>query len=117
MDYSAVESEYSSGFGALAKRIPGPAKAFEALFSSAVKDGALSRKTKELIAFGIAITVRCNGCIASHAKSALAAGATPEEVAEMIGIAILMGGGPATVYGVEAMQAFDQFAAAKLAAE
>lgn len=54
--------------------------------------------------------MRCDGCIASHAKAVLKAGATREEVAEMIGVAIFMGGGPSTVYGAEAMQAYDQFA-------
>lgn len=116
-DYSTIDSEYTSGFGDLKEAIPGPTKAFEELFSTSIKDGALSRKTKELIAFGIAIVVRCDGCIAAHSKSVLAAGASREEVAEMIGVAILMGGGPATVYGVEAMQAFDEFFAAKVAAE
>jgi AhpD family alkylhydroperoxidase len=116
-NYSTIEREYTSGFGELAKEIPGPAKAFGDLFAASVKDGALSRKSKELIAFSIAIVVRCDGCIAAHSKSVLAAGATREEVAEMIGVAILMGGGPATVYGVEAMRAFDEFSAAKAAAE
>jgi len=116
-NFSKIASEYSSGFGELAKEIPGPTKAFEDLFTTSVKDGALSRKTKELIAFGIAIAVRCDGCIAAHSKSVLAAGASRDEVAEMIGVAILMGGGPATVYGVEAMRAFDEFSAAKVAAE
>lgn len=90
--YSTIASEYSSGFGELANEIPGPTKAFEQLFSTAVKDGALSRKTKELIAFGIAIVVRCDGWITAHSKSVLAAGASRDEVAEMISVAILMGG-------------------------
>lgn len=109
-DYSTIASEYHAGYGQLAKRIPGTAKAFGELVGSATNDGALSKKTKELIAFGIAITVRCDGCIAAHAKAVLRAGATREEVAEMIGVAILMGGGPSTVYGAEAMHAYDQFA-------
>lgn len=115
-NYSEIASAYAQGFGALSKDLPGPAKAFDSLFATAIKDGALSRKTKELIAFGMAIVVRCDGCIAAHSKSVLAAGASRDEVAEMIGVAILMGGGPATVYGVEAMRAFDEFSAAKLAA-
>ena len=73
-------------------------------------DGALSTKAKELIAFAIAITVRCDGCFAHHAQAVLKAGATREEVAEMIGVVILIGGGPSTVYGVEAMRTFDEFA-------
>ena len=44
------------------------------------------------------------------AENAGGTGVTREEVAEMIGVAIFMGGGPSTVYGAEALQAYDQFA-------
>ncbi len=77
------------------------------------KTGSLSAKTKELIAFGIAINVQCDGCIANHARAVLDAGASREEVSEMIGVAMLMGDGPSSVYGVEAMQAYDEFSNAK----
>ncbi|MEW7009369.1 MULTISPECIES: carboxymuconolactone decarboxylase family protein [unclassified Lentilitoribacter] len=111
-DYLQVADEYHSGYGKLSNDIPGPTAAFNDLVGKVITDGALSVKTKELIAFGIAITVRCDGCIAAHAKSIFKAGASREEVAEMIGVAILMGGGPSTVYGVEAMRAYDQLAKA-----
>ncbi len=73
-------------------------------------DGSLSRKTKELIALAIGVTARCDGCIAHHSKACHAKGATREEVVEAIGVAIQMGGGPAMVYGADALRAFDQFA-------
>jgi AhpD family alkylhydroperoxidase len=82
---------------------------FARLHSSAVGDGVLSGKTKELIALAIAVAVRCDGCISYHVHDALGAGATREEMAEAIGVAILMGGGPAMVYGAEALEAVDQF--------
>ena len=69
----------------------------------------MSSKTKELISLGIAITVRCEGCISYHVHDALKAGATAEEIVETIGVAILMGGGPAMVYGCEALEALEQF--------
>ncbi|THH37464.1 carboxymuconolactone decarboxylase family protein [Aliishimia ponticola] len=78
----------------------------------ATAEGALSTKVKELIAFGIAISVRCDGCIAHHSQAVVKAGATRAEVAEMIGVAILMGGGPASVYGAEALRAYDEAASA-----
>jgi AhpD family alkylhydroperoxidase len=115
-DYSKIVSEYNTGMGKLAEDIPGTVKAFSDLVGAATQDEALSKKVKELIAFGIAITVRCDGCIAAHASSVLEAGATRQEVAEMIGVAILMGGGPSSVYGVEAMRAYEQCAAAQPAA-
>ena len=48
--------------------------------------------------------------VLAHARAAAAAGATPEEVAEMLGVAVLMGGGPATVYAPRAWAAFAEFA-------
>lgn len=114
--YSTIADEYYAGFGKLAEDIPGPAQGFHDLMVAATKDGALSTKTKELIAFAIGITVRCDGCLAHHAQAVLKAGATREEVTKMISVALLMGGGPSSVYGVEAMRAYDEFANSKATA-
>jgi AhpD family alkylhydroperoxidase len=83
---------------------------FGAMHRAAYADGALSAKTKELIALAIAIHDHCDGCIASHARGAARHGATPEEVAEMIGVTIQMGGGPNTIYGPRAWAAYKEFA-------
>lgn len=109
-DYSVIASEYHSGYAKLAEEIPDATATFGRLVMDATADGALSTKTKELIAFGIAISVRCDGCIAHHSQAVVKAGATRQEVAEMIGVAILMGGGPASVYGAEALRAYDEAA-------
>lgn len=98
----------------LAKELRGPMSAFAQLNGAATAAGVLSTKTKQLIALGIAITVRCDGCIAYHVHDALRAGATKQEILETIGVAILMGGGPAVVYGCEALEALEQFEAAGL---
>ena len=57
----------------------------------------------------IGISVRCDGCVASHVRAALRAGATREELLDTIGVAVFMGGGPSTVYGADALQAFNEF--------
>ena len=85
-------------------------KEFSDLHGAAMKPGALDTKTKELIALAISISSRCDGCIASHARGAAKQGATEAEVAEAIGVAVLMAGGPATVYGPRAFAAFRDFA-------
>lgn len=85
---------------------------FAALHDAAMADGALPRKTKELIALAIAVSTECDGCIASHAKGAALHGATPEEVAEALSVALLMNGGPATVFGPRAWAAYQEFAPA-----
>jgi AhpD family alkylhydroperoxidase len=65
---------------------------------------------KELVALAIAVSKECDGCIAYHARGAALQGATREELAEVLAVALLMNGGPATVYGPRAWAAFDEFA-------
>lgn len=89
--------------------IPDVYAGFAHTHKAALGDGTLNTKTKELIALGISVSSQCDGCIASHARGAARAGATTEEVAEAIGVAILMAGGPATVYGPRALAAFLEF--------
>lgn len=96
--------------GKLAAGAPDTMKAFGGLAASVMKDGALDKKTKELMAVSISICIRCEGCIAYHTQNAIKAGATREEMVETIGVAVEMGGGPSTVYGSKALEAFDEFA-------
>jgi AhpD family alkylhydroperoxidase len=91
--------------------IPEVMKAFAGLHSAVMAPGALDTKTKELMALSIAVSHRCDGCLASHARGAAKNGATEAEVAEAVGVAILMTGGPATVYGPRALAAFKEFSA------
>ncbi len=95
--------------GDLGEGIPETLQAFMGLHHSAAADGVLSGKVKELIALAIAVNVRCDGCIAFHVNDALEAGATRAEILESLGVAILMGGGPALMYAVEALEALNQF--------
>lgn len=97
--------------GKLGKANPATMKCFAQLHEVNGCDGVLSAKSKELIALGIAIAVHCDGCIAFHVHDALKAGASREEIAEAIGVAILMGGGPSVMYGCEALEAMEQFEA------
>jgi len=90
--------------------IPGVYEGFGKLHEAAFAEGSLDRKTKELLALAVAIAVRCDGCIASHARGAATNGASEAEVAETIGVAISMSGGPGTVYGPRALAAYRSFA-------
>ena len=94
---------------ALRELIPEVYAGFAHTHKAALADGALPTQAKELIAFAIGVSKQCDGCIASHARGAARAGATLEEAAEAIGVAILMNGGPATVYGPRAFAAFTEF--------
>jgi len=88
-------------------------KAFSSMAQSALAQGALDPKTKELIALGIGVAVRCDDCIAFHVKAAVDHGATREEILETLGMAIYMGAGPSAMYASHALGAYTQFAAAR----
>lgn len=88
-------------------------KSFSAMAQNATKAGALDAKTKELLALAIGVAVRCDDCIAFHAKAAAQLGATREEIMETLGMAIYMGAGPSVMYASHAVQAFSQFSEKK----
>lgn len=94
----------------LRRAVPDVYKGFSELHKAAFTDGELGLKTKELIALAIGVVEGCDGCIASHAHAAAKAGATRQEAAEAIGVTFLMKGGPATIHGPRAYDAFCEFA-------
>jgi AhpD family alkylhydroperoxidase len=95
----------------LRKAAPRTMAAFGQLHKETTADGALAGKEKKLIALGIAIALRCTPCILVHLNDALHDGATREEITEAIGVAVLMAGGPAAMYGSDALAALDEFLA------
>ena len=86
-----------------------PMTAFDAMAKAAMAPGVLSELQKELIATGIAVSTRCDGCIGFHVKSLLRLGATREQVNEMLAVAVYMGGGPSLMYAAEVLRAFEEF--------
>jgi AhpD family alkylhydroperoxidase len=93
----------------LRRAVPDVYAGFGELHKAAFAAGALDTRTKELIALAIGVVEGCDGCIASHAQAAAKAGATRQEAAEAIGVTFLMKGGPATIYGPRAYDAFCEF--------
>ncbi len=89
--------------------IPDAWSGFMALHQGAMADGAIPARLKEAAALAISVAKRCDGCIAYHARAAARAGASPEEVAELLGVALLMDGGTASVYAPRAWEAYEQF--------
>lgn len=90
----------------LRQHIPGVFDAYAAFGKAVFIDGALDAKTKELIALAISVSKQCDGCMASHGRGAARQGATAEEVAEALGVAIMMNGGPGVVQAPRAYEAF-----------
>jgi AhpD family alkylhydroperoxidase len=96
-------------FKTMAKESP-EAMAYLSNFAQAIqKEGALSKKVKELIALALGVAAHCKWCIAFHVKEALNEGATKEEIIEVINVATSMGGGPSLMYGQLALRALDEF--------
>ncbi len=108
-DYIEEYQHLEARLAQLGQELPGPMSGFARLHRKAVEDGALSAKVKEMMALAISIAVGCDGCIAYHVHDAVKAGATRQELLETIGVALLMGGGPGSIYAAHALDAIDQF--------
>jgi AhpD family alkylhydroperoxidase len=108
-NYSDITSRISGDLRKLRQDIPDTMKAFSALAQAATREGALDKKTKELIALAIGIATRCDGCIGFHTETLVRLGATRQEIEETLGMAIYMGGGPSLMYAADAISAFEEF--------
>ncbi|WP_199489822.1 MULTISPECIES: carboxymuconolactone decarboxylase family protein [Microvirgula] len=91
--------------GELGKLSPDTLSGYQALSGAGQKTGHLDARTRELIALAVAVTTRCDGCIAVHADAAIKQGATREEVAEALGVAVALNAGAAMVYSARVMDA------------
>ncbi|MBP0482629.1 carboxymuconolactone decarboxylase family protein [Sagittula salina] len=108
MSYTDKFAETRNNLRNLRRTIPETFAGFVALEQAASQDRALPHKTKELIALGIAVGLRCEDCIISHVGACLRAGANREEVAEALGTAIQMSGGPGLMYAAKALSVYDE---------
>lgn len=84
-------------------------EAFMGYVQSAEEPAALDAKTKELMSLAIGVVIRCEPCILWHTDGAVEAGATREEIADALKVAVVMGGGPALAYASEAYQVAAEF--------
>lgn len=111
-NYHELLHELAQTGRTLRDAIPDVYAGYVRMAAAALGDGgALPAKMRELIALSIAVTRECDGCIAAHARGAASQGATAQEVAEALGVAIFMNGGPGTVWAPRAYAAFEEFAA------
>lgn len=111
-EYKNIIADISAYSAELRKLIPETMSGFSAMAKAATSTKVLDEKTKELIALALGVAAHCDGCLGYHAKSLVRLGATREEVAEALGMAIYMGGGPSLMYAADALRSFDQFATA-----
>lgn len=107
--YRDLTQAVSGRLATLRLSTPDVMKSFGELGRAATADGALDRKTKELIALALSVAARCDPCIGFHMQTLVKLGATRQEVDETLGVATYMGGGPSLMYATSAITAFEEF--------
>lgn len=106
-NWSEMLPTIQKAFGNLGKNNPKMVKAYMALGEASTENDVLDAKTRELISIAVAVTTRCDGCIAAHADAAIKAGASREEVSAALATAITMNAGAAYIYSLRTLEAFD----------
>lgn len=108
-NYKEITADILASLSKMRKEIPDVMNGFNTLAHAATKEGALDKKTKELMALALGIAAHCDGCIGFHTQALVKLGITREEFLETLSMAIYMGGGPSLMYAAEALQAFEEF--------
>ena len=112
MSYRELTQDVSDHLAALRTHTPEVMKGFGALGRAATASGILDSKTKEFIALALSVAARCDPCIGFHMQTLVKLGATRQELAEVLGVATYMGGGPSLMYAASAVAAFEEFSGA-----
>jgi AhpD family alkylhydroperoxidase len=107
LDWNAYRDQIKAAVKEISAVSPDIVKAYAGLHHANSQSTHIDKKTRELIALGVAVTLRCDGCINAHTDSAIMAGATKEEIIEALGVAIMVNAGAAMVYSARAVDAFD----------
>lgn len=111
-DYKQITAGVSANLAKLRGGIPDTTRGFSALAQAATREGALDKKTKELIAMALSVAARCDPCLGFHAEALVKLGCTRAEFEDMLGMCVYMGGGPSLMYAAHALEAFEQFGGA-----
>ena len=106
LNWNAYRKQLGATVGEMAKLSPDTVRGYTSLGGAGAKTGLLTAKTRELIALAAAISLRCDGCIAVHTAEAHKLGATKEEIAEALGVAISVNAGAALVYASRTLDAY-----------
>ena len=114
--YRNITRSVSASIAKLRADIPDVIKGFGAMSHAATRDGALDKKTKELIALALGVAAHCDACIGYHVEALVKLGATRIEVEVALGMAVYMGGGPSLMYAADALAAWEEFSAPPAAA-
>jgi AhpD family alkylhydroperoxidase len=111
LDWNEYRKQLVAGVTEIAQLAPDTIKGYVELHSAGRKTDLLGAKVRELIALAVAVTLRCDGCIAAHTEAAIKAGASKEQIAEALGVAIAVNTGAAVVYSTRVMDAVKEYPA------
>lgn len=106
-----ITTDLSKAMEKLRADVPEAMAGFSTMAKAAMKSGALSELHKELIALGIGVAARCDGCVGFHVKALIRLGVTREQLMETLAVAVYMGGGPSLMHAAEAVHAYEEFVA------
>lgn len=102
-EYGSITADIAAYTSELRKIIPDVMGEFSNLAQTAAQTKAPDEKTKEFVALALGVAAHCDGCIGFHIKALARLGASREEVAGVLGMAIYMGGGPSVMYAADAL--------------
>lgn len=112
-DFHALTTSVSKQLSTLRTDMPDLMKGFSDMARAASREGALDKKTKELIALALGVAAHCDACIGFHVQTLIKLGTSKAELEEALGMAIYMGGGPSLMYSANALAAFEEFSTVK----
>jgi AhpD family alkylhydroperoxidase len=116
LDWNAYRGQLVAAVGNLARLSPETVRGYTALSAAGGKTGHLDAKTRELIALAVAVSLRCDGCITVHSAEVHKHGASKDEIAEALGVAVSVNAGAAIVYSARTLDAYDVLSDAAVAA-
>jgi AhpD family alkylhydroperoxidase len=106
LNWEGYLQELVTTIGELGRTSPDVVRGYRTLSDAGSKTNKLDPKTRELIALGVAVSLRCDGCITTHTSAAIKQGATKEEIVEALGVAISVNAGAALVYSSRVLDAY-----------
>jgi AhpD family alkylhydroperoxidase len=113
LDWINFRNKLAKGIGELRRLSPETVDAYRMASGAGAKTGHLDAKTRQLISLAVAVTTRCDGCIVVHTAEAVKEGATREEIAEALGVAVAMNAGAAVVFSARVLDALDAIEGAR----
>jgi AhpD family alkylhydroperoxidase len=109
LDWNEYCRQLAAGVKNIGQLSRGTVKGYLELGAAGQRTNLLRAKVRELIALAVAVTARCDGCITVHSEAAIRQGASNEEIAEALGVAVAVNAGAALVYSTRVMDALREY--------